>query len=122
MLTEPLSYADIDSIQHLIYRAWGANAHQFKDDAFNFLLREPPPFHCATGTNPYGATRELIAALQAVAPRQRLYELQEYIARFVPAWERTPEGRGRTASRNGSSSQLSMRADCRHARASCGAS
>ena len=94
MLTEPLSYADIDSIRYLIYRAWGANAHQFKDDAFNFLLREPPPFHCATGTNPYGATRELIAALQAVAPRQRLYELQEYIARFVPAWERTPEGRG----------------------------
>src|SRR5947209_16658025 len=90
---DALSYADIESVRYLIYRAWATNPDQFRTDALSFLLRDPPPFQCAAGTNPYGATRELIAALQAVAPRQRLYELQEHIARFVPAWERTPEGR-----------------------------
>ena len=88
-----IPHADIESIRYLLYRAWSANAPQFADEALDFLLREPAPFICAAGTQPYGATRELIVAVQSVARVERLHELQAHIAAFVPAWERTADGR-----------------------------
>ena len=86
-------HADIESIRYLLYRAWAANPAQFADDALDFLLREPAPFICATGREPYGGTRELIVAVQSVARVERLHELQSHIGAFVPAWERTAGGR-----------------------------
>jgi hypothetical protein len=88
-----MPHADIESIRYLLYRAWAANAPQFADESLDFLLREPAPFICAAGNQPYGATRELVVAVQSVARVERLHELQSHIAAFVPAWERTADGR-----------------------------
>jgi hypothetical protein len=88
-----MPHADIESIRYLLYRGWAANPGQFADDALDFLLREPAALICAAGDGPYGATRELIVAIQSVARAERLHELQSHIATFVPGWERTAAGR-----------------------------
>lgn len=81
------------SLRFLLYRAWAANPNEFWRSAVQHLLDTRDPFVCGYIDSPFWVTRELLHAVQSVAPRRALKTLQERILGFYTDYERSRDGR-----------------------------
>jgi hypothetical protein len=84
---------DLHSLRFLLYRAWSANPSAFWGPALDHLLSADGDFVCGYLDSPYWVTRELIGAIQEVAPKAGLHELEERILGFYSERERSADGR-----------------------------
>ena len=92
-ILDDLRQRDTRVSNHMLLAVYKGGARHYGRDAIELLIEEPWRFECGPNDSPRWFARETVGALAECCSEAELGRLAEAIMSYVPAWERTPQGR-----------------------------
>ncbi len=92
-ILDDLRQRDTRVSNHMLLAVYKGGARHYGKDAIELLIEEPWRFECGPNDSPRWFAQETVGPLAECCSEAELGRLAEAIMSYVPAWERTPQGR-----------------------------